>query len=371
MASEPSTMRAPPLQDEDEGGREGGVGVLGTQRRTAVLFGDSLTEQGWVAYDGVLRTGNVGPGWVGLLAEELGRRTHVLNLGFSGYNSRWMKELLGEEYLVRTTTPATSTSRSGSRECHGVFVVTVWLGANDASISTSPHHVDEEEYVQNLASIVSTLRDTYKNARVLLITPPPVADELFVRSFSEWLPDVSPSYWMRSNARVRQYALVLKRAVKSSTAFAGVSLLDLHGKMTEEVRRNGGNLEDFFNDGLHLNVRGSRFVFDSVSAALTSLLKVPSLESLSIDHPPWDDIARASSSGTSTGDVMYKHYQSQKQELETIAPVSVSLRSKLWLRVVGNDDGAKSTRTLLGSMAVLHMGIIAALVVNRYWYARS
>ena len=354
-------------EEEEEGG--GGVGVLGTQRRTAVLIGDSLTEQGWVAYDGVLQTGNVGAGWVAMLAEKLGRRTNVINLGMSGYNTRWMKVLLEGEYLIRTKTAATTTTVcSGSRECDGVFVVTVWLGANDASISTSPQHVGENEYVRNLASIVKTLRDTYRNARVLLIAPPPVADELFVRSFSEMfrnLPEVTPSMWMRSNARSRQYGLALKRAVKSSTAFAGVSFLDLHGKMTDEVRRNGGNLEDFFKDGLHLNVRGSRFVADSVSVALASLLELSSLEELSLDHPLWDKIAMAPSSGASTEDIMYQHYQSQKQELETIAPASVSLRSQLWLRVVGNE------RTLLGSMAILHIGIVAALVVNRYWYARS
>ena len=52
-----------------------------SEHRTVVLFGDSLTQQGF-------GTGSSSPGWAGLLASAYARREDILCRGYSGYNTR-------------------------------------------------------------------------------------------------------------------------------------------------------------------------------------------------------------------------------------------------------------------------------------------
>lgn len=56
------------------------ISGLKNSRKRAVLFGDSITQQGY-GIDGE-------EGWVAMLSDWWSRKVDVFNRGFSGYNSR-------------------------------------------------------------------------------------------------------------------------------------------------------------------------------------------------------------------------------------------------------------------------------------------
>jgi lysophospholipase L1-like esterase len=88
--------------------------TLASQRPKILLLGDSLTQ---TSLDG----------WGGGLSHRYQRRADILNRGMSGYNTRWYLEY---------------AKKSGIWEELGtVQLVTIWFGANDASLEKeNPHH---------------------------------------------------------------------------------------------------------------------------------------------------------------------------------------------------------------------------------------
>jgi lysophospholipase L1-like esterase len=123
------------------------------ERRKVVLIGDSITQQSFsIAHSG----------WGAGLADWYQRSADVINRGYSGYNSRWIKQGLHKIF------PASDTV---SRD---VILVTVFLGANDAACLPSPQHVSLEEYKLNMIAILAHIRVVYPYAQCILITPPQV-----------------------------------------------------------------------------------------------------------------------------------------------------------------------------------------------------
>jgi lysophospholipase L1-like esterase len=114
-----------------------------TKMPEIIAIGDSITEQG----SQVLLKG-----WVALLQERHIRKRKVVNMGFGGYNTQLIREVI---YKIIDSTN------------HPV-VYTLFLGANDAVLSGYPS-IPIDQYRQNLEFIVKQL-----NAPVVLITPPPV-----------------------------------------------------------------------------------------------------------------------------------------------------------------------------------------------------
>lgn len=109
-------------------------------RPVILLFGDSLTQLGFGENGGV--------GWASLVASAYIRRADVLNRGFSGYNTRHSLDVL--ERVLGGTAPQTTEQ--------SVLFGTVFLGANDAALPGEPQHVPIDEYAENLAKIVTTMR---------------------------------------------------------------------------------------------------------------------------------------------------------------------------------------------------------------------
>ena len=127
----------------------------GAYRRPVILvIGDSLVQRGFERPDG----------WVGSLANEYARFADVVLRGYSGYNTRWIKELmLNEPELF----PAADQ----------VAVVVILLGANDSvrpEGRKAAYGVDVTEYAKNLRWIM----DRYSGGTIkILCTPPPVDQE--------------------------------------------------------------------------------------------------------------------------------------------------------------------------------------------------
>lgn len=102
-------------------------------KKAIVLFGDSITQQGF-ALDG---------GWASRLANDYIRRADVINRGFSGYNTRMCLEVVPRVFGESDTS---------------ILYCTVLLGANDAALPGELQHVPIEDYHQNLAKIVTSIR---------------------------------------------------------------------------------------------------------------------------------------------------------------------------------------------------------------------
>ena len=91
-------------------------------RPSIILFGDSITEQGF----GCFGTGfpDATFGWASLLAADYSRRADVLSRGFSGYTSRH-----AVEHLLPKVFPPHDSDDGGS-----CLFATVFFGANDSAL---------------------------------------------------------------------------------------------------------------------------------------------------------------------------------------------------------------------------------------------
>jgi lysophospholipase L1-like esterase len=109
-------------------------------RPSIILFGDSITQQGF-------------SGWVSRLSDAYTRRADVLNRGYSGYNTRHALDML--PYVFGPDCNAEDDKTDN------VLMVTVFFGANDASLPGDREHcqhVPIDEYESNLRKIVKSIR---------------------------------------------------------------------------------------------------------------------------------------------------------------------------------------------------------------------
>jgi lysophospholipase L1-like esterase len=120
-------------------------------RPKLLLLGDSLTQ---ISFEG--------GGWASSLANRYQRRADVLNRGMSGYNSRW---------YIRYAEDNDVWNESGN-----IVLITIFFGANDAALPDRDpaKHVPIPEYQENLEIIIDNATKSYPNAKILLISPPPV-----------------------------------------------------------------------------------------------------------------------------------------------------------------------------------------------------
>ena len=136
------------------------------RRARFVLFGDSITQQGFSLEHG---------GWASSLSNAYARKADVINRGYSGYNTRWAKNLLPEV-----------SSHLGGRD----DVLSIFFGANDATIEGGTHaiqHVPVEEYSKNLCEMIDYFRSQHEAAppRIVLVTPPPVHEDTWASVCNE------------------------------------------------------------------------------------------------------------------------------------------------------------------------------------------
>ena len=119
-----------------------------------MLLGDSITQISF----------SVG-GWGAKIADHFQRRVDVLNRGYSGYNTAWIKCVLPQ--ILSSAGP--------------VDAVTVLLGANDAALRelNPEQHVPLEAYESNLRGICELLLSCgVPREGVLLMSPPPLCDRV-------------------------------------------------------------------------------------------------------------------------------------------------------------------------------------------------
>lgn len=174
-----------------------------------------------------------------------------------------------------------------------IFVV--WFGANDAAVPPSPQSVRSpsssssrsrsraplqlthtphapqmtlERFKANLNTILDMLRlpssPWYSpSTQLVLLTPPPVDDGTRNAELASRTPARVPD---RDAERTRQFA----EAVKEVGAQGKVPVVDVWGRIMQFARDNdGGKLDKYLSDGLHLTAEGYRIATAGASPSLS------------------------------------------------------------------------------------------------------
>jgi isoamyl acetate esterase len=195
-------------------------------------------------------------GWGAKLQNVYQRRADVVCRGYSGYNTRWAIKIL-----------------PNFNELPGVVtrIVTVFFGANDASlVETNPRqHVPLDEFSSNLKTIVEGIRVKFPSAEVILITPPPIDEEVLA---------IGRMGGSRTNDSAGRYAA----AVVAVGIEVSAPVCDLWTRMQSEapivehaisVDESAENVSfdwrGFLSDGLHLSTAGQRFVSAEILSCLS------------------------------------------------------------------------------------------------------
>lgn len=237
-----------------------------TSRDPIILFGDSITSQGWEA-----------GGWVAALAALFVRRADVLNRGFGGYNTRWALRMLPFVFL-----PAPNP-----------VLVTIFFGSNDlSSPDLNPRqHVPLDEYHTNLKHIVDYVRRRYTpEVPILLLTPPPISEAGILRHQVEKYADKATGVAERTDEAANRY----RKICVAVGAEAGVPVVDLWQAFHTAAGESAGGLSDLLSDGLHPSARGQVVI----SRALTEAI---------LTHHPALDPARMPPQFPWSADVDWEH----------------------------------------------------------------
>lgn len=234
----------------------GMITVMRTSNRPKLfLLGDSITQ---FSFDTPTN------GWGNLLANYYqSRQVDILNRGYSGYNSRWINQLLPK---IATTDVIKES-----------IIATIFLGANDAVIEGEVQHVGLEEFRRNITNIIDHLRTINESLVIILITPPQI-DHLKWNSTRDPPAKVNT----RHNDSVRKYADIIIDLGRTCT----VDVLDLWNGAQKIEKKD-------LVDGLHLNSTGNKKIFEGITQIITT--KYPHLGSTSTDmithYPDWKSLS--------------------------------------------------------------------------------
>ena len=200
-------------------------------RRCILLFGDSITEQGFGM------NGKVG--WASLLAADYSRRADVLNRGFFGYNS---------QHALDHVLPSLPLNDN-------LLFCTVYFGANDATTPGSRQYIPEDQFATNLTTMVTGIRRKAQQPElpIILVTPPPLDGKAWANF---------KGMDNRSNERHKLYGDLVKEVATQQqcgvldvwTLLEGDQPVDVYGK--------------YLTDGLHLNEMGNRKLYKGLHELL-------------------------------------------------------------------------------------------------------
>jgi lysophospholipase L1-like esterase len=258
--------------------------VTSTETRPKIiLIGDSITQQSFsTQYHG----------WGASLADWYGRSADIINRGFSGYNSRWVKTVL----------PVFLPSSD-----HDILLTVILLGANDSS--SGSQHISLEEYARNIAAIVQHCLTVNAQMEIILVTPP------FVDSV-QW-PDRHPSTTSQYASKVIEIGQSFLNQGNRNIHVINLwqeSLLQLPAETIIHKWNKGKPLPHMevsdLNDGLHFGIQGNEKLFSSITRLLIQqcphIVPVAVLQSLNSSNrnglashfPHWSELVDKSKEET-------------------------------------------------------------------------
>ncbi|WRT65393.1 uncharacterized protein IL334_002336 [Kwoniella shivajii] len=241
-----------------------------------MLFGDSLT-QAWS--DGSLSQ---------RMAEHYSRRCDVINRGFGGYNSDWAIPVFEQVF-------ATKEAREKGF-AQNVKLITIWLGANDAVLPSSPQNVPLDRYKANLVQLINLVKDPSSQyyspeTKVIMINAPPIIPDAWVEARIEKWKSFGSEGPKPDQNRDRKVTKEYANACIVVGENEGVDVVDI---WTAIVDAAGGEsdrqLAPYFYDGLHLTSEGYEVLFKALTALITS--KFPELDpaTMAMRMPHWAEV---------------------------------------------------------------------------------
>ncbi|GAA5978251.1 hypothetical protein JCM10908_004287 [Rhodotorula pacifica] len=232
-----------------------------------VCIGDSLTEQSW---------GQNGLG--ATLADLYRRKLDVVNRGLGGYNTTWGLEAF-QRYFPRKETRRAK-----------IQLMTIWWGANDATLPGQTQHVPLDLFCDNIREMVSLVRDPASpyyspETSIILINAPSFYPE-------HWLDQRElyglPREHDRDLENTRRYA----NAVKDLGRELGLPVANADAAIAAEVERVGAdNPRAIWSDGLHLTELAYAAVSKEVKRAIETAYPEKHWDKLPMMLPDWKDIA--------------------------------------------------------------------------------
>ena len=219
--------------------------------RQFLCLGDSLTQQGFDPAH---------IGWVGILSNTYIRRAEFTNRGLSGYNTRWIQQLLPQ---------IKASLIDGIKFDLGILL----LGANDNA--EGPQHVPIIEFPQRLEAIITYMRDELRCDKIMVMGCPP----FFPSKFDN-----------RSDERHEQYSAAAGNAAKAT----GSVFINLH----QEIKARLGDewKSALQEDGLHLSVTGNRVIAELVTRTIEKEIPCLAVQELPFQFPLWDQMPPYASS---------------------------------------------------------------------------
>ena len=192
--------------------------------RNLVLFGDSLTY----GY-GVFKKDNIAS-----LIQNRFKKLSVINSGVNGDTTR--------EALKRLNRDVISFSP---------VIATILFGSNDSAPSENAYRTIYE-FNKNMRAIIDTIKTSKKGTEIILITPPPVDDGVFMPS--------------TTNTRLAPYC----DAIREIAQRQGLFLCDLN---KEFPRMSGGNIEPYIQeDGCHLTEKGYMAFYNCLEPLIAEII---------------------------------------------------------------------------------------------------
>ncbi|TLD20968.1 gb [Venturia nashicola] len=240
-----------------------------------VLFGDSITEFGETC-------NGAGIGYVAALRQAYVRRLDVVNRGFSGYNTNLALR------VMHRAIPSTSDAN--------VRIVGLFFGANDSCFPTKVNNqcVPLPEFKSNLIKILRHPNLSGHNARIFLITNPPVIEEM------QYAIDQAKGYPLRRTAEnTKKYADAIREVGKD----LGIPVVDLWSAIMLEAGWNPKHegplpgctetppndvLTKYLIDGLHLTPLGYDLLHNTIMECIARHWPDHLPDNLPFVLPRWD-----------------------------------------------------------------------------------
>ena len=202
-----------------------------------LLFGSSNTQFGFSRQES----------WVALLSDLLQRKCDVMNRGFSGYNTSYIRQILPE--LLEEFEPESTCG------------IILCLGSNDAVDEGFDQHVPLKQYRQNLDAILThiTAKWGFNKKKIIIISPQRLNDSIL--KINNSTKDIT-SIVTRFDATLTKYA-------QQVTEFAQSNDL-LYVDLNKAMHDNDAILGNLLRDGIHLSTLGGQLLFDHLKPIIVN-----------------------------------------------------------------------------------------------------
>ncbi|KAJ7273555.1 GDSL Lipase/Acylhydrolase [Mycena haematopus] len=232
-----------------------------------MLFGDSITQAGWVE-----------DGFAARLAHVYSRKLDVLNRGLSGYNTDWAIPVL-EQCLA---------TQHAQQHLPKVRLLVIWFGANDAVLKPFSQHVPLPKFIENIKYMVQLVHSAESpyyspSTKIILMTPPPV--NTYQRAAD--LTNRNPSLALdRLFDTTKEYA----EGVREAAAGSNVAVADIWMAMWKAAGENEQALSRYLSDGLHLTRDGYAIAYEALMRTIGEEYPELHYENLRYVFPPWNEV---------------------------------------------------------------------------------